>query len=61
MSHRYSAKEALKHPWITRKVDNQIPMSFNDQINNFELESALLEKIRLIQFLAVAKLAKGQT
>ena len=23
---RYSANEALKHPWITRKFDTEIPM-----------------------------------
>ena len=55
-SHRYSAKDALKHPWITRRNDNSIPMSFTEQINNFELESSLLLKVRLVHFLAYAKL-----
>jgi serine/threonine protein kinase len=27
---RYSSKDALKHPWITRKMENNIPMSLLD-------------------------------
>jgi len=29
-SQRYSAKDALKHPWITRQLNESIPLSFID-------------------------------
>ena len=32
-SHRYSACLAEKHPWITRNVNDPIPMTFNDVLN----------------------------
>ena len=35
---RYTSKDALKHPWITRKMADNIPMSFVDQVNNLEFE-----------------------
>ena len=32
---RYKASDALKHPWITRNSEDKIPLSFNEQLNNY--------------------------
>jgi serine/threonine protein kinase len=33
---RYTASEALQHPWITRRYDDEIPLSLNDKILLFD-------------------------
>lgn len=37
---RYTAEQALNHPWITRNVKNEIPLTFEEQHKIFlrELE-----------------------
>jgi calcium/calmodulin-dependent protein kinase I len=55
-SHRYNANECLQHPWITRKMDQSIPMSFIDQMQNLEFERMLRQKMLLLQFMAVTKM-----
>jgi serine/threonine protein kinase len=35
---RYRAEDALKHPWITRKFDDPIPLSGHEVMSNFSLE-----------------------
>lgn len=55
-SHRYSAKDALRHPWITRKSDNTIPMSLTEQVSSFELESRLLQSVRIMHFMAFTRM-----
>lgn len=38
---RYSAKDILKHPWITRNQIDSIPKSFVDEMVTFEYEQIL--------------------
>lgn len=45
ISERYTAKEALQHPWITRKLSSDIPI--NDYLK-IERETVLRNKIFLI-------------
>jgi calcium/calmodulin-dependent protein kinase I len=53
---RYTSKDARRHPWITRKMENNIPISRLDDVNNLEFESQLRKKVRLMQFLALMKM-----
>ena len=34
---RYKASDALKHPWITRNPEDNIPQTFNEQLNTFSI------------------------
>jgi calcium/calmodulin-dependent protein kinase I len=52
---RYTAGDALKHPWITRKLHNSIPMNQADEMLNLEYEQRLRQKMRAIQFLSIMK------
>ena len=38
---RYAAKDALLHPWITRRRYTDIPLSFLDKVSNLEYERKL--------------------
>lgn len=40
-SKRYTASDALKHPWITRKMNNTIPLNQADEMLNLEYEQRL--------------------
>ena len=31
-NHRYTAMDAYKHPWITRDISTDIPLSFNEKL-----------------------------
>lgn len=35
---RYDASQALTHPWITRKLESIIPLTFEQKIHNFNKE-----------------------
>jgi len=50
---RYSAKEALNHPWITRKFDCQIPVNENDMIYNKIAKRKLKQTIRVLVFISL--------
>ena len=52
---RYTAKDALKHPWITRKQQSKIPQSFLDEMTTIQFENTLKEKIRLFLFMSIIK------
>ena len=41
ISNRYSALDALNHPFITRKLNSEIPMTMQDEITNMEIKEAL--------------------
>ena len=45
MSQRYIAKEALQHPWITRKLQSDIPLH---NYHRIEKESLLRNKMFLL-------------
>jgi calcium/calmodulin-dependent protein kinase I len=33
---RYSVGEALKHPWITRNLDDEVPLSIHESYQGFD-------------------------
>jgi len=35
---RYTAKDSLRHPWITRKKQDKIPETLMDQLNLIEID-----------------------
>lgn len=35
---RYIAADAMIHPWITREMSTDIPLSYLEKVNNFENE-----------------------
>jgi phosphorylase kinase gamma subunit len=66
LTQRYTAGQALRHPWITRINKTTIPMTFQDEINHIELErklrtvsilctNFLSQKIGLMVFLSTVK------
>ncbi|CDW90807.1 protein kinase domain containing protein [Stylonychia lemnae] len=50
---RYTAKEALQHPWITRKNEANIPIRLVEHIHNFEYEQVLKKKMVLLFFMSM--------
>ena len=48
---RYKATDALKHPWITRNVEDKIPQTFNDQITNDNIINNAKELMMISIFL----------
>ena len=49
---RYTAQEALRHPWITRLNKTLIPMTLQDKIENIQTEHNFRTKINLMLFLS---------
>ena len=41
IAQRYSAQDALKHPWITRLNKTNIPLTLPDRLNRMELAHKL--------------------
>lgn len=35
---RYTAEDALKHPWITRNFDDEIPLGAHEVVTYFSME-----------------------
>lgn len=52
---RYTARDSLKHPWITRRQHDEIPKSFVDKMADCELENNLKEKMQILFFLSIVK------
>ena len=42
---RYSANEALRHPWITRNIEDEVPLSVNESIHSFNTAHSISEVI----------------
>lgn len=36
---RYTASQALEHPWITRKFNEDIPMTFSEKMRVINLQN----------------------
>ena len=53
---RYTAKDALQHPWITRMKQNQIPQNLTDKLISMSQEDNLRQKLFLAHFLCIQKL-----
>ncbi len=49
---RYSAEEALTHPWITRDFLARVPLSYNDYLVDHQLRRELVDVARLLVFLS---------
>lgn len=56
---RYRIDQALQHPWITGKLDDEIPMTnvhkFTKAIVNFQLENKLRRVLNFVTFLSITK------
>ena len=50
-SWRYTAEKALKHPWITRRVNDIIPETFNERLRKMDINLKAKELILSIIFL----------
>lgn len=57
VSGRFSAEDALNHPWITRKLDQELPLTrkemFVKEAANYDIEMKLHKAIRTMLFLKV--------
>lgn len=53
---RYTAQDALQHPWITRLKQNRIPQNLVDQMQAMDHEKQLRRKFNLVHFLSIQKL-----
>jgi hypothetical protein len=42
---RYTAKDCLRHPWITRKKQGKIPESFMERMSQIQVEQNLKHKL----------------
>jgi serine/threonine protein kinase len=52
IAQRYSALEALKHPWITRLNKTNIPLTLPDQMNRLEL-AYKLKNVKKFKYLTL--------
>ena len=48
---RYKANDALNHPWITRNPEDNIPQTFNEQLNTFSCINNLKKLMMISIFL----------
>jgi serine/threonine protein kinase len=55
-SQRYTAKDALKHPWITRNNTDHVPLTPLEKMSQLEQEDDLRKKMNLAYFLSVSKM-----
>ena len=49
---RYTADEALMHPWITRSFSDQIPLNFVDSMHQEYLKKILEDTMVLMIYLS---------
>lgn len=52
---RYSAEDALQHPWITREKTNQVPQTLQENMNTVLFENSLKRKMLVAFFLSYMK------
>lgn len=53
--HRYSPSEALRHPYITRRNDTNIPLTVPERLSNYETENILKRKMIASFFVSIVK------
>jgi serine/threonine protein kinase len=56
---RYTAEQALRHPWITRDFDSPIPQTESQKVREVQAESILRNALNITFFLSVAKLRRN--
>lgn len=47
---RYNVQDCLQHPWITRNLSNDIPLSFLEKVSKLETERKLHNQIKMFVF-----------
>lgn len=52
---RYDAKRALHHPWITRKLDDKIPLTASEEIGINNTQHAFAKCIKVLTFLSMVR------
>lgn len=50
---RYDAERALMHPWITRDLNQEIPLTVNQEIALFDKERKLSQAMKVVFFKSV--------
>ena len=58
-SDRYTARKALSHPWITRKIDDPIPLTCSDIEMKNECKIKLMSLLKVFKFLGSKSLLNG--
>jgi len=48
---RYTAEQAFVHPWITRKIDAEIPLTVEESLNKYLIELNLKKKMGALYFI----------
>ncbi|CAD8189904.1 unnamed protein product [Paramecium octaurelia] len=48
---RYNVSQALMHPWITRKFHDKIPLTYQQQLDQFLKEQQIRQQFKLLFFL----------
>ncbi|CAD8106261.1 unnamed protein product [Paramecium sonneborni] len=48
---RYNVSQALMHPWITRKFHEKIPLTYQQQLDQFLKEQQIQQQFKLLFFL----------
>ena len=48
---RYTAEEALQHPWITRRYEDDIPLSLTDKMVMFDKTQLFARIIKSLMFI----------
>lgn len=54
-SERYSANQALNHPWITRKIDDPIPLTIKEKFQTFEKKENFARISKILFFIYLCK------
>lgn len=44
---RYIVTDALAHPWVTRELATEIPLSYMERMSHFELEQRLHNQMKM--------------
>ncbi|EAR93909.2 Serine/Threonine kinase domain protein (macronuclear) [Tetrahymena thermophila SB210] len=52
---RYSAIQALQHPFITENLNGAIPMTMNEQLLSFKIKESLIQKLKVMLFIQYVK------
>jgi hypothetical protein len=52
---RYDAKRALMHPFITRKLEDKIPLTKGEEMNKIDIEVALRKMTLITTFISIVK------
>ncbi|CAD8195419.1 unnamed protein product [Paramecium pentaurelia] len=58
---RYNVSQALMHPWITRKFHEKIPLTYQQQLDQFLKEQQIRQQFKLLFFLQYINLNSPRT